>query len=166
MTSEPSSAKRNRSGLGSMVRLRLPSSPRPSLSTLARSIRQKSLATSSSRGRKRFTAALIITSLLSSRRSARHSSPFLWREHLETGIKVDLLLVSSVTLKQRNWLWGRCAVAPLKFMQRTYSVSKSVSEQVYVYPLFFTWILNNLHIHWLLWHYPKIDYMEKAPHPK
>lgn len=84
----PSSAKRKRSGLGSRVRLRFPSSPLPSFSTLARSIRQKSIATSSSSGRKRCTGALIITSLLSSRRSARHSSPFLWREHSERGIEV------------------------------------------------------------------------------
>lgn len=100
----PSSAKRKRSGLGSIVRLRFPSSPLPSLSTLARSIWQKSIATSSSRGRKRFTGALIITSLLSSRRSDRHSSPFLWREDLEWGIEVDLLLFCSVIVKQRNWV--------------------------------------------------------------
>lgn len=84
----PSKAKRKRSGLGSMVKVRFPSSPLPSFSTLARSIRQKSLATSSSSGRKRFTAAVIITSLLSSRRSARHSSPFLRREDLEKGIQL------------------------------------------------------------------------------
>lgn len=81
MTFWPSSAKRKRSGLGSMVRLRFASSaPLPSRSTRSSSNRQKSFATSSRRGRNLLTAALIITSLLSWRRSDLHSSPFLWRE--------------------------------------------------------------------------------------
>ncbi|TNN80990.1 hypothetical protein EYF80_008646 [Liparis tanakae] len=67
-------SRRKRSGLGSMVRLRFPSSPLPSLSTLACNIWQKSFATTSSKGRNRFTEALIITSLLSSRRPSERNS--------------------------------------------------------------------------------------------
>lgn len=137
----PSSAKRKRSGLGSMVRLRFPSSPLPSLSTFPRSIRQKSIATSSSRGRKRLTAALIITSLLSSRRSARHSSPFLWREDLQRGIKVEPLHFCSVIVKKRDWVGKKkyfskslCAVPLLKYPLGRGSVSESVCLSICVSP--------------------------------